>query len=112
MARRVVVVSCFLCLLAWPAAAQQGTADVRGKVVDQQGAVLPGVTVVVRNQDSGLFRESVTGPDGLFLMSAMTPGMYEVAAELAGFKKVLAARHPARSRAHGAGRAASSKWAA
>ena len=87
MARDVLVLTCLLCLLAWPAAAQQGTADVRGKVVDQQGAVLPGVTVVVRHQDSGLFRESVTGPDGLFLMSGMTPGMYEVAAELAGFKK-------------------------
>jgi hypothetical protein len=69
------------------ALAQQGTSDVRGRVVDQQGAVLPGVTVVVRHQESGLFRETVTGPDGLFLMSAMTPGVYEVSAELSGFKK-------------------------
>ena len=50
--------------------------------MDQQGAVLPGVTVVVRHQESGLFREVVTGPDGTFLMSAMTPGIYEVSAEL------------------------------
>ncbi len=67
--------------------AQQGTADIRGRVVDQQGGVLPGVAVVVRHQDSGLFREVVTGNDGLFLMSAMTPGVYEVSAELPGFKK-------------------------
>jgi hypothetical protein len=70
--------------------AQQGTADIRGRVIDQQGAVLPGVTVTVRHQESGLFRETVTGPDGLFLMSAMTPGTYEVSAELAGFKKYSA----------------------
>ena len=57
MTRRVVVLTCVICLLAWSAAAQQGTADIRGKVVDQQGAVLPGVTVVARHQESGLFRE-------------------------------------------------------
>ena len=55
--------------------------------MDQQGAVLPGVTVIVRHQESGLFREAVSGTDGTFLMSGMTPGVYEVSAELTGFKK-------------------------
>ena len=54
--------------------AQQGTADLRGKVVDQQGAALPGVALVARHQDSGLFRETVSGSDGSFFLSAMTPG--------------------------------------
>ncbi len=76
-----------LIALAGPALAQQGTAELRGRVMDQQGAVLPGVTVVVRHQESGLFREAVTGTDGTFLMSGMTPGVYEVTAELEGFKK-------------------------
>jgi hypothetical protein len=74
-------------LLASAAAAQQGTAELRGRVMDQQGAVLPGVSVVVRHQESGLFREAVTSADGSFLMSGMTPGVYEVSAELSGFKK-------------------------
>src|SRR5687767_12525265 len=69
------------------AAAQQGTADLRGRVVDSQGGVLPGVAIVVRHQESGLFRETVSSADGTFLMSGMTPGMYEVSAELASFKK-------------------------
>jgi hypothetical protein len=55
--------------------------------VDQQGAALPGVALVVRHQESGLFRETVSGGDGSFFLSAMTPGVYEVAAELEGFKK-------------------------
>ena len=55
--------------------------------MDAQGAVLPGVSVVVRHQESGLFREAVTGGDGTFLMSGMTPGVYEVSGELSGFKK-------------------------
>ena len=34
-----------------------------------------------------MFRETVSSADGAFLMSGMTPGMYEVTAELASFKK-------------------------
>ena len=86
--KSIVAIAMGVCL-AVPVAvsAQQGTADIRGRVIDQQGAVLPGVNVVVRHQESGLFREAVTGADGLFMMSAMTPGVYEVSAELSGFKK-------------------------
>src|SRR5688500_11641699 len=79
----------FLALFAFTSStfAQQGTADLRGRVVDSQGGVLPGVAIVVRHQESGLFRESVSSADGTFLMSGMTPGVYEVTAELAGFRK-------------------------
>jgi hypothetical protein len=87
MLRRLLVGVLVLFVIVPAAFAQQGTSDIRGRVTDQQGAVLPGVTVVVRHQESGLFREVVTGPDGLFLMSAMTPGVYLVTAELSGFKK-------------------------
>ena len=87
MARRFLLLSLILLTSTGSALAQQGTADLRGRVTDQQGAVLPGVTIVVRHQESGLFRETVTSADGTFLMSAMTPGMYEVTAELASFKK-------------------------
>jgi hypothetical protein len=67
--------------------AQQGTGELRGKVVDAQAAVLPGVTVVARNEASGMFREVVSSDDGSFFMSALTPGSYEVTAQLSGFKK-------------------------
>lgn len=87
MLRRIVFALVGVLVLASPLLAQQGTSELRGRVSDQQGAVLPGVTVVVRHQESGLFRESVTSGDGTFLMSGMTPGVYEVTAELSGFKK-------------------------
>jgi hypothetical protein len=87
MLRRFVLLSLTLFAFTGSAMAQQGTADLRGRVIDQQGAVLPGVTVVVRHQESGLFRETVSSTDGTFLLSAMTPGMYEVTAEMASFKK-------------------------
>ena len=87
MLRRFVLLSLTLFAFTSSALAQQGTADLRGRVVDAQGGVLPGVAIVVRHQESGLFRESVSSADGTFLMSGMTPGVYEVTAELAGFRK-------------------------
>jgi hypothetical protein len=79
-------------VLAWltlssAAWAQQGTTEVRGQVTDPQGAVLPGVNVVVRNQDTGMFRETVTSADGIYFVSGIVPGLYEIQAELQGFKK-------------------------
>ena len=73
--------------LAAPAAAQQGTTELRGRVVDAQGGALPGVTVTVRNQATGTFRDTVSGADGSFIATGLVPGTYEVLAELQGFKK-------------------------
>ena len=87
MLRRFVLLSLTLFAFTTGALAQQGTADLRGRVVDSQGGVLPGVAIVVRHQESGLFRETVSSADGSFLLSGMTPGMYEVTAELASFKR-------------------------
>jgi outer membrane receptor for ferrienterochelin and colicin len=74
-------------LISASATAQQGTTELRGHVLDAQGAVLPGVSVVVRNQATGMFRETVSGADGSFIASGIVPGIYEVTAELSGFKK-------------------------
>jgi hypothetical protein len=84
---RKVLGTILLLLLAAPVFAQQGTTEVRGRVLDAGGGVLPGVTVIARNQATGMYRETVSGSDGSFIASGLTPGTYEVSAELAGFKK-------------------------
>jgi hypothetical protein len=76
-----------LLLAVSPAFAQLGTGDLRGKVMDAQGAVLPGVAVVAKNEGSGQYRETVSSGDGTFSMIALIPGAYTVTAELSGFKK-------------------------
>src|SRR5262245_28538203 len=85
--KRMVAVPLGVLLLVSPVLAQQGTGELRGRILDEQGAVLPGVAVTAKNEATGQFRESVTSADGSFFMSAMTPGLYEVTAELSGFKK-------------------------
>jgi hypothetical protein len=57
------------------ASAQEAVASLRGRVVDQQGGVLPGTSVVARSEDSGLFREATTESDGAFVLNGMAPGV-------------------------------------
>ncbi len=84
------VMSCVLSgllMLASVASAQQGTSEIRGKVLDTQGASVPGVTVTVRNQETGMFRDAVSNADGTYFVSGIVPGLYELSANLQGFKK-------------------------
>jgi hypothetical protein len=75
--------------IAAPARAQQGTTEVRGIVRDPDHAALPGVAVVLKNQDTGLFRETTSTGDGTYFASGITPGVYEVTAELSGFQRYV-----------------------
>jgi hypothetical protein len=68
---RVAAVVIGGCLTAWPAAAQEGTSQVRGRVTDSQAGALPGITVTVTTQDSGTFREAVSSGDGSWFMAAL-----------------------------------------
>jgi carboxypeptidase family protein/TonB-dependent receptor-like protein len=77
-----------LLVFAVSAAAQQGGSSIRGRIVDPQGAVLPGVALVITHQESGIFRETVTGADGTYSVTGIVPGPYQVAAALEGFRKL------------------------
>jgi hypothetical protein len=81
-----IAITFMLSAAVLPARAQQGTSELGGKVSDAQGGVLPGVTIVVTNEDTGLIREVESGPGGIYFISQMIPGRYRVAARLEGFK--------------------------
>jgi hypothetical protein len=72
-------------LTALPASAQQATAGLQGRVVDEQGGVLPGVPVIARAQEAGTFRQTVSSDDGTYRFLGMQPGLYVIEAELSGF---------------------------
>src|SRR5690242_6837779 len=67
--------------------AQENTAELRGNVLDGQDAAVPGVTVTITNQASGVRRQAVSNGDGTYFITAITPGVYLLEAELSGFKK-------------------------
>jgi hypothetical protein len=89
--RRYLALLCALLLATAGVAAAQGTnAALSGTVTDEQGGVLPGVTVTVRNVDTGTVRTVVTEADGQFRVPALLPGRYDISAELPGFTTVTA----------------------
>ena len=86
--RRLIALLVVTCLtgMSGSAFAQGGIAEINGAVVDQSQGVLPGVTVVVTNVGTSASRTVVTGPDGRFIVPTLTPGVYSVSVELAGFQ--------------------------
>jgi hypothetical protein len=82
-----VAVSLMIALSAGPAFARQGGAQLRGTVADQHDAVLEGVVLRVRNQETGVYRVTRTNPDGTYSVSGLPPGRYEIQATLPGFKQ-------------------------
>jgi hypothetical protein len=72
-------------VLGAPAWAQSVGATLQGTINDQQGAILPGATVVARNVETSWTRDQVTDERGWFRLAALPPGRYELRVELAGF---------------------------
>jgi hypothetical protein len=73
-------------LPARPAAGQTTTATVQGVVRDSSHAVLPGATVTLRDQNTGLVRTTTTDGTGGYVLSTVPAGTYVLTIELAGFK--------------------------
>ncbi|CAN5680262.1 TonB-dependent receptor [soil metagenome] len=75
--------------LSSPVSAQVRQAEVAGTVTDESGAVLPGVTVTATHVETRQVRTTVTDSGGRYLLTALPVGVYEVRAELPGFRAML-----------------------
>jgi hypothetical protein len=82
-----VVFAIVVVMTLWPSWVHAQTAELRGSVADSSGAVLPGVTVTIRHEGTGVERVIVTDEQGAYRVPALQPGPYAVTAELQGFGK-------------------------
>lgn len=89
--RKVLSAHVWLSLLLAGSAAwgQTITGAILGTVTDETGGVLPGVTVTIRNVETGLTRTVVTDEQGRYEERQLPLGRYEVRAELQGFKTAV-----------------------
>jgi hypothetical protein len=69
--------------------AQVSTATVSGRVMDATGAVLPHVTVVAREQASGVTTKAVTDSAGEYILPFLKTGTYSITVEAKGFNKFV-----------------------
>lgn len=65
--------------------AQSSTATLSGIVIDQTGAVIPGVKIAVISIAQGFQRNATTNEEGVFIVGHLPPGSYTVKAEHDGF---------------------------
>src|SRR2546425_6948386 len=80
---------CFAIVLVCVALFSQGsTGRILGSITDQTGAVIPGVTVTIRDVDRGTSRTLITDEAGIYNAPNLLPGTYTIRMELSGFATV------------------------
>src|SRR5688572_4333133 len=65
--------------------AQTSGGTIAGRVTDPSGAVLPGVTVTIKNIATGITRSILSGETGAYSAANLQPGTYEITAQLPAF---------------------------
>src|SRR5262249_7834363 len=89
---RYVRTVCAVALVAFFAGttqAQSSTGSISGRVTDQNQAVIPAATVIIRNTATGYTRSTTTGSEGRYSFSDMPIGSYELTVEAPTFSKYV-----------------------
>ena len=88
---RSLTFQALLVLTASIAAAQSQDArgNIVGRLVDPSGAAIPGAEVRARNAATGVTVLSKTNDSGNYVLAYLMPGLYEITAEAAGFRKFV-----------------------
>jgi carboxypeptidase family protein len=89
-----VFLAASLTLVPSLAFAQLDRGQIAGFVKDQTGGVIPGATITATLVQTGAARTVITDETGYYVFTAMTPGVYDVAVELQGFKKWMQTNVP------------------
>jgi hypothetical protein len=74
----------FLCALS--CFAQTSTSEISGTVRDASGAVIPGATVTLTNEATGVVQKQSTTEAGVYAFPAIPVGSYQLRVEASGFK--------------------------
>jgi len=69
--------------------AQISTATILGTVKDTSGALIPGVSIMVKHTESGLTRSVVSGERGGYTVPLLPVGAYEITTNMPGFKQAV-----------------------
>jgi outer membrane receptor protein involved in Fe transport len=83
---RLLVVMLIALLLAVSSRAQTpGTATLRGRVTDPQGALVAGARIEARQSATGFERHAQTDSQGAFVLTDLSPGVYVLRVQAGGF---------------------------
>ena len=79
------------CLFAIPhvSLAQSYFGTVTGVLTDPTGAVIPGVRLILTDQEKGYAYNAKSDGEGRYLYRSVPPGVYSLTAEMPGFTKLV-----------------------
>src|SRR5262245_20967156 len=66
--------------------AQSRTVEINGVITDSQNAIVPGATVAIANEATGVVQSTTTNDAGLYHVQNLIPGSYRVEVSKPGFK--------------------------
>lgn len=69
--------------------AQSDTAQISGYVRDATGAMVPNANVTVKNEATGLERQTKSNESGYYVIPSVPPGFYTLTVEASGFKRFV-----------------------
>jgi len=81
----------FITLTSSPTIFAQATGGLTGVVTDQNGALIQGVSITVKNTGTNLIRNAVTNDESRWTITQLPVGTYSVSYEKEGFKKGIGA---------------------
>lgn len=79
----------FVALLGLGVYGQAGTASISGTIYNEQNEVVAGATVTLVNVSQNTRRTAITGSQGGYSFTSVSPGAYKIEVESAGFKKAI-----------------------
>ena len=69
--------------------AQEFRGRVQGLVSDPSGSIVPGATVILKNDQTGVGINRLTNSDGRYVFDYVDPGTYTLTVEVTGFKTAI-----------------------
>jgi hypothetical protein len=89
--QRLLVLALVVCVFSPHNANAQGsgTTSLSGVVTDTDGGVIPGATVIIKNDATGVSYETVSSSSGAFNVPALDAGTYTATVSLSGFKTAV-----------------------
>src|SRR5712692_3982535 len=87
-ASRAVMRIGMLLLIGLPVSGQVDTATITGTVVDPSGAAVVGARILATSQTTGLEHRSSSGEAGVYVLTALPIGSYDLVVSGAGFQTI------------------------
>ena len=76
-----------IAMMAVTILAQSETGQIIGKVTDPNGAVVAGAAISLKSVETGAQRTATTNEDGVYAITNLQPGVYEITVQAANFAK-------------------------